>query len=112
MLKIARINMWVPWLLRQFLLSREWVDRGVLGHGQSSLVEAQAELQVKHVEKLYCLLTFTTYWRACLDALGMTASRSEHSNNNSGAHIQNPKHGEENYVHEEIVCGMSLRNEA
>jgi hypothetical protein len=41
-----------------------------------------------------------------------TASQSEHSDNHSGAHIQNTKLGEGNYVHEEIVCGMSLRNEA
>jgi kynurenine formamidase len=37
-----------------------------------------------------------------------TASQSEHLNNHSGAHIQNPKHREEDYVHGEIDCG-SLR---
>jgi hypothetical protein len=43
---------------------------------------------------------------------GKTASQSEHSNNHSGAHIQNTKHGEENYVHGGIICGMFLQSEA
>jgi hypothetical protein len=33
-----------------------------------------------------------------------TASQSEHLNNHSGAHIQNTKHGEEDYVHGGIIC--------
>ena len=43
------------------------------------------------------------FWMRCRLVESMivreTGSLSEHSNNHSGAHIQNTKHGEENYAH-------------
>jgi hypothetical protein len=86
------------------------VRQRVEGRGIRTKPCRRSALLERAISVTECNLSAGFLRKAFLD--DATASQSEHLKPHSGARIQNPKYGEENYVHEEIIYRMSLQKRA